>query len=207
MVLAPEHELVDQHHHARPEAIGDAVAAYRTQIAGKSERDRMAETKEKTGVFTGAYAINPVNDEKLPVYIADYVMMGYGTGAIMAVPGHDERDFEFARKFALPIRAVVMPPDGWLVQHDPQKDTRRDIAALRDAYVKDAGTFPVAFTGEGIAVNSDIIDGPAHARGQGPHHLAAGRRRRGASFGEVQAAGLAVLPPALLGRAVPHPVR
>ena len=64
----------------------------------------MADTKDKTGVFTGAYAINPVNDEKIPIYIADYVLMGYGTGAIMAVPAHDERDFEFAKKFELPIK-------------------------------------------------------------------------------------------------------
>jgi leucyl-tRNA synthetase len=74
----------------------------------------MAETKEKTGVFIGAFAINPVNAEEIPVYLADYVLMGYGTGAIMAVPAHDERDFEFAKKFKLPIRAVVMPPDEWL---------------------------------------------------------------------------------------------
>ena len=81
-------------------------------VAGKSDRDRMAETKEKTGVFTGAYAINPVNDEQIPIYIADYVLMGYGTGAIMAVPAHDERDFEFAKKFDLPIRQVVEPANG-----------------------------------------------------------------------------------------------
>src|SRR5205814_3212538 len=89
----------------------ETVESYRKQAAGKSERDRQAETKEKTGVFTGAYAINPVNDERIPVYIADYVLTGYGTGAIMAVPAHDDRDFEFARKFKLPIRTVVAPPD------------------------------------------------------------------------------------------------
>src|SRR5204863_6314541 len=93
------------------------VEAYRAQVAGKSERDRMAETKDKTGVFVGAYAVNPVNGEKIPIYIAEYVLVGYGTGAIMAVPAHDERDFEFARKFGIPIRAVVMPDQDWLLAH------------------------------------------------------------------------------------------
>src|SRR5215212_1020401 len=102
-------------------------------IAGKSERDRVAETKDKTGVFTGAHAINPVNDERVPIYIADYVLMGYGTGAIMAVPAHDERDFEFAKKFGLPIRAVVMPGAEWLNNADAKKS--------RDEYVKDPGAF------------------------------------------------------------------
>src|SRR6185312_2553810 len=96
MVLAPEHPLVDR---ITPSAHRETIEAYRTACAARSERDRMAETKEKTGAFTGAYAINPVNNEKIPIYIADYVLMGYGTGAIMAVPAHDERDFEFAKKF------------------------------------------------------------------------------------------------------------
>ncbi len=111
MVLAPEHPLVDR---ISAPTHRESIDAYRKMIAGKSERDRMADTKEKTGIFTGAHAINPVNKERVPVYIADYVLMGYGTGAIMAVPAHDERDFEFARMFNLPIRAVVMPPDSWL---------------------------------------------------------------------------------------------
>ena len=86
----------------------EAIAAYRTMKSpGRSDRDRMADAKEKTGVFTGAYAINPVNEERLPIYIADYVMLSYGTGAIMAVPAHDARDLEFAKKYNLPIRAVV----------------------------------------------------------------------------------------------------
>ena len=106
MVLAPEHPLVDR---ITPAARRESIEAYRTMIAGKSDRERMADAKEKTGVFTGAFAVNPINDEKIPVYIADYVMMGYGTGAIMAVPAHDERDFEFAKKFDLPIRQVVGP--------------------------------------------------------------------------------------------------
>ncbi|WP_326723154.1 MULTISPECIES: leucine--tRNA ligase [unclassified Streptomyces] len=124
MVLAPEHPLVEKftpatwpegtHEvwtggHATP---AEAVAAYRAQAASKSDVERQAEAKDKTGVFIGAYATNPVNGEQIPVFIADYVLMGYGTGAIMAVPAGDQRDFEFARAFELPIRCVVEPTDG-----------------------------------------------------------------------------------------------
>ena len=83
------------------------MEAYVRKAQGESEIDRLNAERAKTGVFTGAYAVNPVNGEKIPVWIADYVLMGYGTGAIMCVPGHDERDFEFARKFGLPIVQVV----------------------------------------------------------------------------------------------------
>ncbi|MET8881392.1 leucine--tRNA ligase [Streptomyces rubiginosohelvolus] len=123
MVLAPEHELVERiipaawpegthpvwtGGHASP---AEAVTAYRKQAAAKSDVERQAEAKDKTGVFTGAYATNPVSGEKVPVFIADYVLMGYGTGAIMAVPAHDARDFAFARAFELPMRCVVQPSD------------------------------------------------------------------------------------------------
>ncbi len=104
MVLAPEHPAVDRL--TTPER-RDAVEAYRQAAGGKSDLDRTDLAKTKTGVPTGAFAINPVNDARIPVWIADYVMMGYGTGAIMAVPGHDERDFEFATTFGLPILRVV----------------------------------------------------------------------------------------------------
>src|SRR5262249_16960230 len=129
---APEHPLVDR---ITPPTHQETIEAYRTMIAGKSERDRLAETREKTGVFTGAFAINPVNDERIPIYIADYVLMGYGTGASMAGPAHDERDFEFAQKFTLPIRTVVRPAD-------------RPLPQSGHAFVED-----------GIAVNSAVIDG------------------------------------------------
>ncbi|MCI3224824.1 leucine--tRNA ligase [Streptomyces sp. NP-1717] len=124
MVLAPEHELVEKivpaawpegtHDvwtggHATP---ADAVDAYRKQAAAKSDVERQAEAKDKTGVFTGGYATNPANGERIPVFIADYVLMGYGTGAIMAVPAHDSRDFAFARAFELSMRCVVEPKDG-----------------------------------------------------------------------------------------------
>ncbi|MFF4248376.1 leucine--tRNA ligase [Streptomyces sp. NPDC001822] len=123
MVLAPEHELVERiipaawpegthpvwtGGHANP---AEAVTAYRKQAAAKSDVERQAEAKDKTGVFTGTYATNPVSGDKVPVFIADYVLMGYGTGAIMAVPAHDARDFAFARAFELPMRCVVEPSD------------------------------------------------------------------------------------------------
>ncbi|MGI5468717.1 leucine--tRNA ligase [Streptomyces sp. CA-132043] len=126
MVLAPEHELVSGEDSIVPDAWpegthdvwtggyatpAEAVAAYRKQAASKSDVERQAEAKDKTGVFTGAYATNPVSGERVPVFIADYVLMGYGTGAIMAVPAHDSRDFAFARAFELPMRCVVEPSD------------------------------------------------------------------------------------------------
>ncbi|MBE2285659.1 MAG: leucine--tRNA ligase [Prosthecobacter sp.] len=129
MVLAPEHRLVDE---ITSEEQLAAVEEYREKTARKSDLERTELAKEKSGVFTGAYAINPVNNERIPIWIADYVLMGYGTGAIMAVPAHDERDFEFAKKFELPIKQVVQPPEG----HDWQ-----------------------GFTDNGIAVNSGFLDG------------------------------------------------
>lgn len=107
MVLSPEHPLVDTV--TTPEQ-KHAVEQYRSQCASKSDLERTDLSKEKTGVFTGAYAVNPVNGKQIPVWIADYVLMGYGTGAIMAVPAHDERDFAFAQVFGLPILQVVQPP-------------------------------------------------------------------------------------------------
>ena len=108
MVLAPEHRLVDE---ITTEEQWRAVEDYREHTARKSDLERTELAKEKTGVFTGAYALNPVNREKIPIWIADYVLISYGTGAIMAVPGHDTRDLEFATKFNLPIVQVVEPPD------------------------------------------------------------------------------------------------
>jgi leucyl-tRNA synthetase len=129
MVLAPEHRLVDLL--TTPEQL-DTVKAYRAYAAGKSDLERTELAKEKTGVFIGAYAINPVNNERIPIWIADYVLASYGTGAIMAVPAHDTRDLEFARKFNLPVRQVVEAP---------------------------AGQESIGFTGEGLSVNSDFITG------------------------------------------------
>ncbi len=109
MVLAPEHPLVDSVTTAerRPE-----VDSYRERARRETEIERLSTEREKTGVFTGGHAINPVNGQRIPIWIADYVLMSYGTGAIMAVPGHDERDFEFAKRFGMPIVEVVAPPGG-----------------------------------------------------------------------------------------------
>src|SRR5271170_2234212 len=109
MVLSPEHKLVHVITTLQQKA---AVASYQAEVATKSDLERTETAKEKTGVFTGAFAINPVSREKIPIWIADYVLATYGTGAIMAVPGHDTRDLEFAQKFKLPIRVVVQAPKG-----------------------------------------------------------------------------------------------
>ena len=129
LVLAPEHSMVDL---IVTEEQWPAVREYRERAARKSELERADLSKEKTGVFTGAYAINPATNEKIPVWIADYVLLGYGTGAIGGVPAHDDRDLEFAKKYNLPIVVVVQP-------------------------TTDKPAF--GFTGEGIAINSPIIDG------------------------------------------------
>ncbi|HEY2428704.1 MAG TPA: class I tRNA ligase family protein, partial [Acidimicrobiales bacterium] len=128
MVVAPEYERLDEllaadWPAATPEwwkgpsepdrgRPADAVAAYRKAVGGIRDVDRLAGDRRKSGVFTGTYAVNPVDGERIPVFVADYVLAGYGTGAIMAVPGHDERDYDFAMTFGLPIRRVIAAPDG-----------------------------------------------------------------------------------------------
>jgi len=140
MVLSPEHALVNQI--TTPEQM-EAVKTYQEQASRKSDFDRTElASKKKTGVFTGAYAINPVNDERIPIWIADYVLASYGTGAIMAVPGHDERDFEFAKQFDLRIVTVVTPNAEWL------KKTKSTIDNLTEAY-----------TDDGVACNSGSLNG------------------------------------------------
>jgi leucyl-tRNA synthetase len=125
MVLAPEHEIVEQITTAGRK---DAVSEYMTWAKNRSERERMSEVKQITGEFTGAHGINPVNGEKIPIWIADYVLAGYGTGAIMAVPGHDSRDFAFANHFDLPIIQVVVKegeeptdPKSWEDSYDSKE--------------------------------------------------------------------------------------
>jgi len=149
MVLAPEHALVDR---VTTEDHLEEIEEYRREVAAMSEEDRIAGRGEKSGVFTGGYATNPVNGEKIPIWVAEYVLMGYGTGAIMAVPGHDERDFEFARKFGLPIRAVVMPPEDWLsrMQASPQDYAGR-IAGLEEAFI--GGGFGIQSENREISLN------------------------------------------------------
>lgn len=128
MVLAPEHDLVDQITTPEQQA---AVKAYKEQIATKSDLERTDLNKDKTGAFTGAYGVNPINGEQLPIWIADYVLSSYGTGAIMAVPAHDERDYDFAKKFELPIRPVIEGGD----------------------------VTQAAYTGDGLHINSDFLNG------------------------------------------------
>ena len=190
----PEHPLVDDIVPAQwPDGVDvrwtsgaatpvEAVRAYRDAAARKSELDRQ-ENKDKTGVFTGAHATNPVNGEAIPVFVADYVLMGYGTGAIMAVPGQDQRDWDFATAFGLPIVRTVQPSEGCdgeaYVGEGPAINSANDEISLNGLGVTEAKRV--------------IIDWLA-ARG-------AGRVGRA-----VQAARLAVLPAALLGRAVPDRV-
>ncbi|MFF3094428.1 leucine--tRNA ligase [Streptomyces cyaneofuscatus] len=158
MVLAPEHELVERiipaawpegthpvwtGGHASP---AEAVTAYRKQAAAKSDVERQAEAKDKTGVFTGAYATNPVSGEKVPVFIADYVLMGYGTGAIMAVPAHDARDFAFARAFELPMRCVVQPSD----DRGTDPSTWDDAFGSYDAKLVNSANEEVSLDGLGV---------------------------------------------------------
>jgi len=132
MVLAPEHPLVDR---ITKPAQRETVEHYKHEATRQSEIERLSTEKEKTGVFTGAYAVNPVNGKRIPIWVADYVLMTYGTGAIMAVPAHDERDFAFARKFGLPTPVVIRPPE-W-----------------------DGGELEEAYAGDGPMVNSGSFDG------------------------------------------------
>jgi leucyl-tRNA synthetase len=138
LVLSPEHPLVEAITTADAK---NAVEAYRSAAAAKADDERQDDSKEKTGVFTGAMAVNPVSGSEVPIYIADYVLMGYGTGAIMAVPSGDQRDFEFARTYNLPIKATAMPPTSWFEQHG--------IAPSSDC-----STWPEAFTGDGDYIDS-----------------------------------------------------
>src|SRR5918994_865291 len=154
MVVAPEHPLVDRlaagdwpdgvpaswtggHPSAR-----EAVDDYRRATALRTEMERQTEGRDKTGVFTGGYATNPVNGESIPVFVADYVLMGYGTGAIMAVPGQDERDWEFAERFGLPIVRTVAPPEGWegeaYVGEGPAINSANDSVSLDGLGVTEA---------------------------------------------------------------------
>ena len=136
MVLAPEHPFVDEITTADKKS---AIADYKKKAQSKSDLDRTDLAKDKTGEFTGAFAINPVNDQKIPIWISDYVLISYGTGAIMSVPAHDERDFEFAKKFNLPIIPVVEPEDKTL------------------AGQVEKGEY--CFAGDGIAINSGKFNG------------------------------------------------
>ena len=191
MVLAPEHELVARITTDEQRA---AVDAYVKQTAAETEIDRMLEDREKTGVFTGAFAINPVDDEKVPIWIADYVMITYGTGAIMAVPAHDQRDFEFARAHD---------------SADPRRDPARRYGRATDR------------SGYDRSLRWSRRDGQLRCDGRQRQYLAerpqepghqprdrlAGSDRQRRGSGELSPARLADQPSALLGRAHPDDVR
>jgi leucyl-tRNA synthetase len=161
MVLAPEHPLVDtivpaawpqdtnQVWTGGAATPAEAVEAYRKQASSKSDVERQTEGKNKTGVFSGAYAVNPLNGVKIPVFVADYVLMGYGTGAIMAVPGQDERDWEFAAAFELPVIRTVQPPQGWegeaYTGQGPAINSANDELDLNGLEVAEAKRRTIAF--------------------------------------------------------------
>ena len=155
MVIAPEHPFVARLTTSEQAA---AVGKYCEDAARKSDRERQEEGKKKTGVFTGSYAINPVNGEAVPIWIADYVLISYGTGAIMAVPAHDERDFEFAKQYDIPIRAVVDPDPKVLekLRHTPgESDAEMTVDDWKiRIYAGDA-----VYAHKGTARNSEGYDG------------------------------------------------
>jgi len=158
MVLAPEHPLVEKI--TTPEQ-RDEVARYVEFARKESEIERTSTEKEKTGVFTGAYAVNPINNEKIPIWIADYVLLSYGTGAIMAVPGHDQRDFEFAKKFNLPIRIVISP--------DPNvSDYPLEQAYTEKGYMVNSGPFNGLTSEEGGKKVTEYLE----RIGKGKFHVA-----------------------------------
>ena len=152
MVLAPEHPLVET---ITAPAHRDMVHEYQRQAARKSDLDRTDLAKEKSGVATGAHAINPVNGHRVPIWIADYVLASYGTGAIMAVPAHDTRDFEFAARFGLPIVPVVQPT----AEHKPSKDEAAAAKAFPEASQSEGFPVPLPFVGQGEAIGSGSLDG------------------------------------------------
>jgi leucyl-tRNA synthetase len=153
MVLAPEHPWVDR---VTAEEHRTEVENYRRKAAEISEEDRIAgrgaNGGARSGVFTGGYAKNPVNGERIPIWIADYVLISYGTGAIMAVPGHDQRDFEFARAFKLPVRAVVMPPADWLHK------MRDYLGGETECFPERIADLPEAFVDSGVSIQSATQD-------------------------------------------------
>ena len=150
MVLAPEHPLVEKITTPDNRA---KVLAYVEQAKNRSELDRIAETKQKTGISTGAHAINPLTGREIPIWVADYVLLSYGTGAIMAVPAHDDRDFAFAQAFRLPIVAVVKPTPAAIKEEYPEDSTPPE------QMVAEVLAGKRCFTGTGVAINSDAYSG------------------------------------------------
>ena len=176
MSLAPEHPLVLDL--ARGADQEDAVFRFVEKIQKENINQRTAEDAEKEGVFTGAYCINPVTDRRMPIYVANFVLMEYGTGAVMAVPTHDQRDFEFAQKYDLPLVVVIQSPEEQL-----------DPATMEAAYVDD-----------GVMVNSDQFNGLGNREAMAQNNGAPGIDWPGQKGGELSSARLGYIPPAVLGR-------
>ena len=177
MVLAPEHPLVAR---VTTDDRRAEVEAYVEAARNASDIERQSTEPEKTGVFTGGHAVNPLNGEKVPIWVADYVLMTYGTGAIMAVPAHDERDFAFARRFKLEIRPVISP-------------SGEPVDQLDEPYM-----------GEGTLVNSGRFDGLHAPSPQSRRSTPTSGPRAGGADGRLPPARLADQPPALLGGPHPH---
>ena len=182
-ILAPEHPLVDELVAGLPQEA--EVKRYVAKAMATSHIERASIEKEKTGVFIGRYAINPVTGREIPIYVADYVLMDYGTGAIMAVPGHDERDFAFAKKYGLDVLEVITSPDEY-------KDCE--------------GNLLQPYSGDGAAGEQRAVRRPAEGGGHRRGHRVAQGAGQGGLRGQLQAARLAALPAALLGRPDPHPL-
>jgi leucyl-tRNA synthetase len=163
MVLAPEHPLVEKLIEGRPEA--GAVRDFVRRVRNLSEIARTATDAEKEGLFTGAYCINPLNGERVPILVANYVLMEYGTGAVMGVPAHDQRDFEFARKYNLPIRVVIQPPG---MELDPQAMTE---AYAGDGVMVNSGQFNGLSKDEGIRAVIAYLEEKGLGRGQVNYRL------------------------------------
>ena len=142
MSLAPEHPLVEKLIEGKKEA--DDVRAFVKRITSMDRIERTSDNLEKEGIFTGAYCINPINGAKVPVYVANFVLVDYGTGAVMAVPAHDQRDFEFARKYDMPINVVIQPEGEEL----------------------DSATMTEAYSAPGVMVNSGEFNGISNEEGQ-----------------------------------------
>ena len=158
MVLAPEHPLVQA---LTAPSSAKEVETYLKQVQGKSDLDRTAQGRDKTGVFLGSHATNPVNGEAIPIWVADYVLMGYGTGAIMAVPAHDQRDFEFARRYGLEIRVVIQPAH----RDEPLHSDTMEEAWTGEGIMSRSGSFDGTPTGEAVERVTDWLEETGRGRG------------------------------------------
>ncbi|MBC8065138.1 MAG: leucine--tRNA ligase, partial [Chlorobia bacterium] len=178
-VLSPEHEIVDKIRAGVDPDHQMAIDAYRELAKAKTDTERIADDRDKTGVFTGAYAINPANNKPVPIWIADYVLAGYGTGAIMAVPGHDQRDFDFAMKFGLDVIPVIKPDQPYLKSF--HKDGEFVYEQALAAYLRNVKAYnPTFVSKDSSMINSGEYDGMTYEEGT----ASLGRWMEGLGIGE-----------------------